>query len=63
MAEIYKIEDDIYHKIYIGQTSQVCQRRPKYNSSCGYVWRYIYDEEINRPVPSEVAELATLLSD
>lgn len=22
MAEIYKIEDDIYHKIYIGQTSQ-----------------------------------------
>lgn len=43
--------------------SEVCQRRPKYNSSCGYVWRYIYDEEINRPVPNEVAELATLLSD
>ena len=43
--------------------SEVCQRRPKYNTSCGYVWRYLYDEEINKPVKSSVAELATLLDD
>lgn len=43
--------------------SEVCQRRPKYNTSCGYVWRYLYDEEINKPLQSSVAELATLLDD
>ena len=43
--------------------SEVCQRKPKYNTSCGYIWRYLYDEEINQPVKSSVAELATLLDD
>ena len=42
---------------------EVCQRQPKYNTSCGYIWRSIYDPEVNIPVKSSVAELATLLDD
>ena len=42
--------------------SEVCQKRPSYKTSCGYIWRYIYDEEINQPIKSETARLADKLN-
>ena len=41
---------------------EVCQRLPKYKTSCGYVWRCIYDPEINKPVESATARLADKLN-
>lgn len=43
--------------------AEVCKKLPKYKTACGYVWRYLYDEELSKPVQSSVAELATLLDD
>lgn len=42
--------------------SEVCQRRTSYQTSCGFVWRYIYDEEINRPLSTPTARLADKLN-
>ena len=42
--------------------SEVCQRRPMYKTSCGFVWRYIYDEEINKPLNNPTARLADKLN-
>ena len=42
--------------------SEVCQRRPMYNSSCGFVWRYVYDEEVNKPLNNPTAQLAYKLN-
>ena len=35
---------------------EVCQRQPKYNTTCGYIWRSIYDPEVSIPVKSSIAD-------
>lgn len=42
---------------------EVCHRQPLYKTSCGYIWRSIYDNEFVKPCPEEIQQLVNLLDD
>lgn len=42
---------------------EVCRRLPLYKTSCGYLWRSIYDNEFVKPCPQEIQKLVDLLDD
>lgn len=42
---------------------EVCRRQPLYKTSCGYIWRSIYDNEFVKPCSEEIQQLINLLDD
>ena len=42
---------------------EVCHRQPKYKTSCGFIWRSIYDNEFIKPCSEELQQLINLLDD
>lgn len=42
---------------------EVCKRIPNYKTSCGFIWRYAYDDEFDKAVNPDMQKLIDLLDD
>ena len=42
---------------------EVCKHIPNYKTSCGFIWRYAYDDEFDKAVNSDMQKLIDLLDD